>query len=285
MSRSYLFSYSKDAVLPIFLRHYKHVHDNPIDLQGFRQQGRDWYTLFLFVNANIHFLLGDNTYAPSCGDIVTLRKEESYTVFYHDFSEVDYYEINFPPEFFERTGEDCPFRSYFFDRALNTDNHFSLSGSDTAEVFRLLQLADSQIRQNDKYLDYLLYAELTRIGILLSHAYASRQEPLPGKIHPVLKETLLYLTEHCTSIQSITEIAGHCHISPQYLARLFQKTLNTTPQDYLNTQKLAHAKYLLKNGADVTEACYSSGFRNYNYFITTFKKHVGQTPARFQKDG
>ena len=56
-----------------------------------------------------------------------------------------------------------------------------------------------------------------------------------------------------------------------------------SPIDYMNSHKLAHARYLLKNGANTTEACYGSGFSNYNYFITTFKKYTGQTPSQFRK--
>jgi AraC-like DNA-binding protein len=35
-------------------------------------------------------------------------------------------------------------------------------------------------------------------------------------------------------------------------------------------------------GRNVTEACFESGFQNYNNFITTFRKSTGYTPKQYK---
>ena len=53
---------------------------------------------------------------------------------------------------------------------------------------------------------------------------------------------------------------------------------------YMTKQRISYAKYLLANGESVTDACFKSGFNNYNYFISKFKSIIGTTPAKFKKE-
>jgi AraC-like DNA-binding protein len=81
----------------------------------------------------------------------------------------------------------------------------------------------------------------------------------------------------------VEEIAAHFFYSREYLSRLFRRTLNTTVSDYLADKKLAHSKVLLEQGATVTEACFSSGFRNMSSFIRNFQEKTGVLPSIYRK--
>lgn len=49
--------------------------------------------------------------------------------------------------------------------------------------------------------------------------------------------------------------------------------------DYLISRKLACAKGLLEGGADVTEACFASGFHDISYFIKKIQRADGRDAA------
>ncbi len=68
------------------------------------------------------------------------------------------------------------------------------------------------------------------------------------------------------------------------LIRQFKKTYNTTPSAYQLQLKIAEAKKMLSDGADVFDICLDIGFYDQSHFIREFKKMNGVTPASYLKD-
>ena len=91
------------------------------------------------------------------------------------------------------------------------------------------------------------------------------------------------MNENFSGISTVEEIAEHSHVSINTLERHFSATIGTTPSDYLRKKRLAHAAKLLSEGLSVTEASEESGFPDYSWFISLFKKHYGITPHKYKK--
>jgi len=91
------------------------------------------------------------------------------------------------------------------------------------------------------------------------------------------------VAEHCAQIQSVTEISSALGVSSQYLSSYFSKHVGTPLKTYVQAKKIALAKALLDQGADVTRACYECGFNDCSYFIRVFKAYVGVTPMAYKK--
>lgn len=78
-------------------------------------------------------------------------------------------------------------------------------------------------------------------------------------------------------------IAAEVGLSPSYLRDLFKRVEGVSLLDYVGTRRLETAKaLLLSTSAPVREICDRSGFINYSYFFTYFKKAVGTTPSEFR---
>ncbi|MBO2009445.1 helix-turn-helix transcriptional regulator [Hymenobacter negativus] len=82
-------------------------------------------------------------------------------------------------------------------------------------------------------------------------------------------------------LQPVT-VADLAQLSNRSLAsfkRDFQRHYHCPPRQWLNQQRLAHARLLLQDGhkrvAEVAQEC---GFENTSYFIRIFKKQYGHTP-------
>ena len=69
------------------------------------------------------------------------------------------------------------------------------------------------------------------------------------------------------------------------LNRKMKALLDTTPNDYIRSKRLAVAAEMLqKGGHRVNEVCYTVGFNSPSYFAKCFKKAYGVLPAEWAKD-
>ena len=80
---------------------------------------------------------------------------------------------------------------------------------------------------------------------------------------------------------TLESVAAELHVSPQHLSTLFSRFAGMSFVEYLTTRRLAYAVVAMQNGANVTEACFLSGYRNLSHFIRSFKKKYGTTPAKY----
>lgn len=275
-----IYTYEKDAEEPILFRHYRHSHSD-VGIYNFPKfvTLRDRCTLFLFKDVSFQVLTERNLYTPRCGDALTVAFGEPYNVYFYGSQILDYYQIDFPREFFERAAAADVLSVLFFEREPGEENLISLSEEEQSQLFsHLLKMEEATDKMPRS--DSLLYAHLVQLLHILCERFSCGETKQPeNRLAPILKKAVQYISENYRTIKTIDEIAGHCHISTSYLCRIFRIHLHCSPVDFLNENKLAYAKYLLQNGRNVTEACYDAGFNSYNYFITLFKSKTGKTPG------
>jgi len=274
-----MFSYSKDSGLPILFRHYKHYHDDEDSFSGYKTKSQDYFTLFILVSGKMGLVVSNVLHTSKFGKIVTLKPEEDYTLFMYALENVEYYEIDFPVEYFKLISENSPFYKLF------SQNKFSateLNVENTEKLFRILNKIDKSIETEPEYTDFIAYSYLVQaVSLICNHTLNTPKQNIP--LTPILKKALEYIAENLPSLSNTKQVSDYCNVSISYLCKMFKKHLSTSPLEYINIQKLSRAKFLLKNGYNVTESCYGAGFGSYNHFVTFFKKTVGMTPTEYQK--
>lgn len=110
-----------------------------------------------------------------------------------------------------------------------------------------------------------------------------------GKRLPPIGKGIL-LIRHATEIMNLRfaepitlqSVALELHVSPQHLSNLFSKYARTSFIHYLTDRRLHFAAMELKNGANVTEACFRSGYRNLSHFIRSFQRKYGVNPSKYR---
>lgn len=274
-----MFSYNKDSKLPILFRHYKHYHDDEDSFQGYKTKTQDYFTLYVLVDGKMGLVVSNVLYKSKFGQIVTLKPEEDYTLFIYALENLEYYEIDFPIEYFKLIPEKSPFHKLFSHNEMSVAE---LNVENTEKLFRILSKIDKTIDNEAAYTDFIAYSYLVQaVSLICNHSLdISEQNTV---LTPILKKALGYISENLTSLSNTKQVSDYCNVSISYLCKMFKKHLSTSPLEYINTQKLSRAKFLLKNGYNVTESCYESGFGSYNHFVTFFKKVVGMTPTEYQK--
>lgn len=110
----------------------------------------------------------------------------------------------------------------------------------------------------------------------------AQQEPVADDMAAVKA----YVAEHIFTDFSREDIAGHIHMSPEHLSRLFKKSEGITLIDYIQMKKIEAAKELLKTTRlSVGEIALRIGYKNFAYFSGIFKKYTGLTPLNYRKQG
>lgn len=280
--RTALYSYAKDAKEPILFRHYKHVHTASGEV-AFPRVSHDYCKLYVFVSGKLSVIIDDTIYTPTCGSILTIKRGESHRSLFYGRAEVDYYEIDFPPGFFNEVSADSPFYNMFFGEKRGTGCAIAPLHVTVTKMFRIFERIEEIIGGGEDFSDFLIYSRLVQLSAIICASLASTVgKSAEQKIPATLRAALDYILANAITVNDTAEIAAHCHISVSYLCRTFKNYLGMTPVEYINSHKLARARYLLKNGMNVTEACFASGFNSYNYFIHVFKKNVGQTPGEYK---
>lgn len=101
--------------------------------------------------------------------------------------------------------------------------------------------------------------------------------------HPIIQKSIDYMLEHYKNPHiSITEIAHQSHVSEVYFRQLFRKCFHVSPIQYLIRLRIQHAVGLINTGCySLKEVAAASGYEDYNYFSTAFKKHTGVSPSKY----
>jgi len=98
----------------------------------------------------------------------------------------------------------------------------------------------------------------------------------------LVRDICLYLDAHSTETLRLEEIAKHFFISRAKLVRIFRAVLGMTVCDYIRALRIEKSKQHLLDGASVQETAALNGFSNVGYYIRTFRKYTGTTPAKFR---
>lgn len=92
-----------------------------------------------------------------------------------------------------------------------------------------------------------------------------------------------YIANHLGQKITVSELAEHCQLTPNYLSFIFKKVSGKTITDYILEQKITLAKQLLLSREyTMSEIAAFLGFHSQSYFIERFKKQVGMTPRAWK---
>jgi AraC-like DNA-binding protein len=84
---------------------------------------------------------------------------------------------------------------------------------------------------------------------------------------------------------SVEKMANELGMSRSQLFRKFGILFDRSPNELIRRERLKYARNLLLKGEhNVNEVADMSGFSSTSYFITSFKKQYGKTPARLLKE-
>jgi AraC-like DNA-binding protein len=83
---------------------------------------------------------------------------------------------------------------------------------------------------------------------------------------------------------NLPEISAQANLSPYHFQRVYRRTFQESPHEFLTRLRIERAKTLLARGShNVTEACFEVGFSSLGSFSTLFTHRVGLSPSEYRR--
>ena len=137
--------------------------------------------------------------------------------------------------------------------------------------------------QEPRCLSQRLCSSLFEVLLLRIEQNAMRPEEAASRAFETYTRAAYELNVNFRSLRSTADLALGLKITPAYLARLFQRYSNTSPNKALTAIKMAEAASLLvATNASVTCAAAYVGFSDPYHFSRVFKSYYGTAPAHFR---
>lgn len=99
-----------------------------------------------------------------------------------------------------------------------------------------------------------------------------------------LAEVLEYIEDNYAGQIKLSDLAKQAGVTEQHLCRLFKKTFQLRPMEYLAQVRVQHAKELLvyseKSIGQISDA---TGFQDSSYFSVVFRRYENMTPGEYRK--
>ena len=108
-----------------------------------------------------------------------------------------------------------------------------------------------------------------------SQMHASSSQQTVNKI-------IAYIQEHIHENISVSDVAAHFYLNPDYVSRLFKNHVHVSVGHYIAVQKTSAAQSLLREGFTVAEVQEKLGYSSYAYFFKSFKKNTDFTPSQYR---
>lgn len=147
------------------------------------------------------------------------------------------------------------------------------------EYIHTVNISDG--RFNAELISYLLCSLLTMLKELTSNANAPTNSPKKNEVYNQIKR---YLDAHYTDNINLDNISKGLHLSVSYISHLFHEVEGISPRKYIIRRRIGEAQSLLINtNESVIDIARKVGYRNTNYFHSSFLKNVGLTPRGYRR--
>lgn len=132
------------------------------------------------------------------------------------------------------------------------------------------------------YGDKLVYNE-HRISVCIQSVLCCLAVPdTKPDIPEVIRPAVEYIAEHFREEVTLETLADLCYVSVTHLIRCFARYIGFRPHDYLQKQRLRHAKVLLTGSAlSIELIAEQSGFNSASHFSRVFRSREKMTPSKF----
>ncbi|QGS69965.1 AraC family transcriptional regulator [Oceanobacillus sp. 143] len=99
-----------------------------------------------------------------------------------------------------------------------------------------------------------------------------------------IKQAVVFIEKNYNKDISLIDIAKQVNLSPYHFSRIFKEQTKYTPRQFLINYRINYAKDLLyTSNFSIGEIAFKCGFNSESYFVTTFKKHTGYSPKKYQE--
>ncbi len=158
---------------------------------------------------------------------------------------------------------------------------YSEYGRELKRIVLQMMKTNAQQRSGQYHLQSLLYEFFSVLG-RDAVIYADEQDA-KGLFY--MDRAIAYIRTHYAEGIRVRDVAEYLCVDRSYLYKLFERSLQLSPQEFLSRFRISRAKELLTvSEMSVENVALSCGYGDVLVFSKTFKKRIGVTPGAFRKE-
>ena len=247
-------------------------------------QRHDGYEFFLLLNGSINFFVADSVFSPVRGELFIVSPDQPHRSICRGAQPYERFVINIRKDKIKQYMTD----DIDFSDCLGVDpnqvRHIRLSSEAIDEYCAIADKLSSAVYLRKPGDDLLVNAYITEILVLISRQLeGSRESDEQGKVPELVADVKNYIFEHLTEQIALGDLSKQFYFNGKYISAIFKKYTGMTLRAYILDQRITLAKRLLREGSNVSEACYHSGFLDYTNFIRSFTRAVGMPPGKYSR--
>jgi YesN/AraC family two-component response regulator len=141
--------------------------------------------------------------------------------------------------------------------------------------------SDTFIQQIEK-MDSL--AEVSRYERnILAEFIKLTKENASAKYSRVILSAMQYINDNLTLKLSLSDIAKHAYVHPNYLSSIFKKEVGCSLTDYIARRRIEESTYFIAyTDFEIADIANFYHFCNQSYYITTFKRYLSVSPNEYR---
>ncbi len=246
------------------------------------------YELFYFHEGHGNYLIGDQIYSLSPGDLIFIK---GMTLHCPNMNESNKYIrsiVSFDPDYIRAIAGRLFTIDLLEPFELGQNFRIRLQDGDKDKFEAYLAMLDGYSDKEDtvsinRY--RLLFLEMLLELYGLCAKEVERKAEWSSKKEEAAQLAISYIGKHFADNVGLDQIAQHLHLNKEYLSRVFKQVTGVTVFNYLYQRRINEAKiwFLLNNRLSVTEVCYQVGFKNLSHFSRMFKEKVGCSPDQYKR--
>ncbi len=260
---------------------FKIFHLVDRQIKNFDYHYHDFYKILIFLGGNVSYSIEGREYDLHPNDIILVNAGEIHRAVVHDSSPYERIILYISSDFFKTyKTENYDLFTCFHQSQKQHSNLIRLPDyayekirpvtTDLADSFHQNDFAAS-LYQKVKFIEYLII--LNRI-IMSEHLNYTPAVTSNATVLNIMK----FINEHITDNLSIDTIATNIFLDRSYIMHLFKAETDLTIGKYITEKRLFLARQYIADGLSITNACYQSGFKNYNSFYHAYKNKYGTSP-------
>jgi len=243
----------------------------------------DGCEVYLFLSGNIRLYIEQSCFSPVTGSLVLLNSNEMHRIQCIDDTPYERIVINLKRSYInELSPSDVSLEDCFYARPCGSGNLRVLSSEALQEFLSLYRGLEASAAPDCYGHTVARNAYASLLLLFLNKQFQAAPAVCKNTMPAYIIGTMQYIDSHLDEPLRLSVLAKHFHISEGYLSAQFKHHTGLTLRSYLLDRKINVAKQLLREGADVTDACYRAGFNDYANFIRSFKKATGVSPGKFR---
>lgn len=147
-----------------------------------------------------------------------------------------------------------------------------------------LEIVHDELEKKDEC-DY--FRVLSTIYLLFGFLFKNLPSLDKGKDNKAviaLTKMVEFISKEYPNSIRLSDIAQSGYVTRNKACEIFKEYLKTTPNDYLMSLRLNHAKEMLLDGGKISDIAYSCGFSSASYFTSCYQKHYNAKPKEARKN-